>query len=356
MDGTTADGVEIEAIIAASNAEGRQMAAVTATPPMVESRGPLVIRFRGLDARDRDAEWTDRHDTRWRWSVDQEGAANYWRLDVGSGEYMLGYPSATYAPYTEVIPAPKPARQQTVVDEVTLLVDLDLLIPGLKEILGFVLGWSDLLNISPEDWVRGLESSSSDGEAGTVPGPPVEDGPAAVHGHGAAAGQPTSSAAPGLDPAQPTSTADVAADSPSGRGLHAHSPEGRQTEHCWCGHHWADHGISAYGSWCAVPCRVDFCFCVRQMPIADVPADVPAFSGQAVHPKRLHRLTSRGAGGETVPAPANPAAGAGTPLTQADLHSAAYAAREYAAACGTDFGIDYWHGIAEKLTTAAAIA
>lgn len=40
-------------------------------------------------------------------------------------------------------------------------------------------------------------------------------------------------------------------------------------------------------------------------------------------------------------------------LTSDELSSAAYAAREYAAACTNDFVIDYWNGIADKLSLAA---
>lgn len=76
-------------------------------------------------------------------------------------------------------------------------------------------------------------------------------------------------------------------------------------EHCQCGngHGWSDHRISAYGSECAVCCTFSECYCVRNFRLEDVPADVQPFSGQAVHPKRLRKMTSA-ASSPILPGPA----------------------------------------------------
>lgn len=75
-----------------------------------------------------------------------------------------------------------------------------------------------------------------------------------------------------------------------------------------------------------------------------------------------HRSSSADGEGSPASAPSAedaprrdlPAAGAGHPnLTSEDLHCAAYAARGYSAACHTDFGIDFWKKLADKLVDAA---
>lgn len=65
--------------------------------------------------------------------------------------------------------------------------------------------------------------------------------------------------------------------------------------HCHCGHPYADHHVSAYGSKSMVRCDVwrdcedgigqERCSCVRQFAVADIPGSVRPINARNVHPK-----------------------------------------------------------------------